>query len=132
MDDWRNIRSMQSCIYGNLEIMMIWIMEGMREPIPEMIEIMNEHIPRKIHPLLFLKYDLSSFMEPHAFGTFGTKCFLLIAIFFIDNTFIKSKKQESKMISRREFIKAAAAGAVGATALGVSGRMFQEVIRSQF
>ncbi len=50
MNDWRNIRSIQSSIYGNLEIMMIWIMEGMKEPIPEMIEIMNEHIPRRFAP----------------------------------------------------------------------------------
>ncbi len=50
MKDWKNIRTIQSSIYGNLEIMTLWIMEGMQEPIADMIEIMNEHIPPKFTP----------------------------------------------------------------------------------
>ena len=45
MKDWKNVRTMQSSIFGNLEIMTLWIKEGMHEPIPEMIEVMNDHVP---------------------------------------------------------------------------------------
>ncbi len=47
LQDWKNVKIIQSYILGNLEIMELWIQEGMVEPIPEMVELMNENLPRR-------------------------------------------------------------------------------------
>lgn len=45
IEDWKTIKVIESYIYGNLEIMEIWILDGMKEPIDEMIEVFNKGLP---------------------------------------------------------------------------------------
>ncbi len=41
---------MESYIYGNLEVMCLWIKDGMVEPIPEMQEVLDMGIPHQFAP----------------------------------------------------------------------------------
>jgi len=45
LTDWKNVKTMEAHIYGNLEIMCDWINSGMKEPISEMIDLQNSLIP---------------------------------------------------------------------------------------
>ncbi len=47
LNDWTNVKIMQASILGNLEIMDLWIREGMTEPIPDMVALMDENLPRR-------------------------------------------------------------------------------------
>ncbi|MPW27028.1 TetR family transcriptional regulator [Alkalibaculum sp. M08DMB] len=49
--EWKNIKVLESYIYGNLEIMQIWILEGMDESIEDMMEVFDRGIPSE-----FIKY----------------------------------------------------------------------------
>ncbi len=56
IQDWKVIRSMEIHIYGTLEVTYQWVMNGMQEPIEEMIKIFNQSIPAE-----FKKF----FASPH-------------------------------------------------------------------
>jgi AcrR family transcriptional regulator len=43
--DWKTIKALESYIYGNLEITQIWVMEGMKEPLEDFIEVLIMGIP---------------------------------------------------------------------------------------
>lgn len=48
--NWKVERVMESYIYGNLEVMCLWIKDGMVEPIPEMQEVLDMGIPHQFAP----------------------------------------------------------------------------------
>lgn len=43
--DWKLRKQMEACIYGNLEITVIWILEGAKEPIEDLLEVINAVLP---------------------------------------------------------------------------------------
>ncbi len=45
IQNWKVRKVIESYVYGNLEIMCMWVMEGMKEPIEEMMEVLDLGIP---------------------------------------------------------------------------------------
>ncbi|AFL99045.1 TetR/AcrR family transcriptional regulator [Desulfitobacterium sp. PCE1] len=43
--DWKVRKKIEACVYGNLEITVIWILEGAEEPIKDLMEVMNAVLP---------------------------------------------------------------------------------------
>ncbi len=50
MDDWKNRKLMQSYIFGNFDVMCLWISEGMKEPVADMSELMISRLPEPFTP----------------------------------------------------------------------------------
>ncbi|WP_050810371.1 TetR family transcriptional regulator [Desulfitobacterium hafniense] len=45
IQDWKVRKKIEACVYGNLEITVIWILEGAKEPIEDLMEVMNAVLP---------------------------------------------------------------------------------------
>ncbi len=51
INDWKTVKAIESYIYGNLEIMHLWIKDGMKESIEDMMEVFDMGIPSE-----FIRY----------------------------------------------------------------------------
>jgi len=55
INDWKIRKQLESFIYGNLELTVIWIREGCKEPVEDLIYVMNSMIPEKFKPFILSK-----------------------------------------------------------------------------
>ncbi len=47
LNNWKNKKLIQSYIFGNFDLMCLWINEGMKEPISEMVPLMTSRLPEQ-------------------------------------------------------------------------------------